>query len=309
MSKEFTLEPAGVDVFNANDYVEITKNSEKYLYKHSKSSKSKYFGYCTGGCNLKVFRSKPTTENGDYFFKHVKGYYTSAEQHRMLSCKYYEPTKGSSEQPHKLSPIYLDEIINFIKVDSYWIFKYINAFILKDLGIMSSDYYIKVIKNIFVDNVDTLSTSDKISTKLLPYNIFELMFRSGKIDYKDIKPQTINFSKLVSKLSSEGIKYFDYILFILTGNNLLRDVLGLEVIQSKEYGKDLKKPKTLMKIEIPVHINELSIYISKNKNKDLELFSLSDNEINHLYEPKQAGIIIENKMRYNKIFNEINKLF
>lgn len=309
MSKEFTLEPAGVDVFHANDYVKITKNSEKYLYKHSKSSESKYFGYCTGGCNLKVFRSKPTIENGDYFFKHVRGYYTPIEQHRMLSCKYYEPKKGSLEQPRKLSPIYLDEIINFIKENSYWIFKYINAYIIKDLGVISSDYYIKVIKNIFVDNVATLSTSDKISTKLLPYNIFELMFRSGKIDYKDIKPQTINFSILVSKLSSEGIKYFDYILFILTGNNLLRDVLGLEVIQSKEYGKDLIKPKTLMKIEIPVHINELSRYISKNKNKDIELFLLSDNEINHLYEPKQAKIIIENKMRYNKIFNEINKLF
>lgn len=309
MSKEFTLIPGGTDIYHANKYVEITKNSEIYLYKHTPSSTGKYFGYCTGGCSLKVFLSKPTSIGGDYFFKHVKGYYTHIEHHRMLSCKYYEPSRGSSEQPVKLSPIYLDEIINFIKENSYWIFKYINAYIIKDLGTMSSDYYIQIIKNIFVENINNLSTSDRISTKLLPYNILELMFGNGKINYKDIKPQTINFSKLIAKLSTHGIKYFDYILFILKGNNLLRDILGLEVIQSKEYGRDLIKPKTLMKIEIPIHINELSVYISKNKTKDVELFLLSDNEIKYKYEPKQANIIIENKIRYNKIVNEIESLF
>lgn len=56
MSKEFSLVPGATDdIYQANEYVEITKNSEIYLYKHTPRSKSKYFGYCTGGCNLKVF--------------------------------------------------------------------------------------------------------------------------------------------------------------------------------------------------------------------------------------------------------------
>lgn len=306
MSKEFTLNPGDIEYYHANDFIEVTKNSNKYLYKPNKKSAGRYFGYCTGGCDLKVFRSKPTTENGDYFFKHVKGYYTPQEQNRMYSCRYYKPAKGKREQPQPIDIEYLQEIFEFLVNNSYWIYRYINTQILKDIGIMSTDFFINIIKNVFVDNVDKLSTSDRISTRLLPYNILELMFGSGKIEFTNMNYNTINFDSF-----KKGLPYFDYFIFILTGSNLEKNVLGLEVIQEKNYGKFLDKPITLHSVEIPIDIHGLVKFIDRYKKFEVNNFLLSNEEIKTKYNQneKQAKMIISNKERYQKITNSINELF
>jgi hypothetical protein len=305
MSKHFTLTPGSNEEFHANDYEKVTKNASQYLYYPKGGGSPRFFGYCTGGCELKVFLSKPTTENGDKFFKHVKGYYSLIDQIRMQSCNNYKPSRGQIEQPIPLPPLYLDEIFEFIKKNSFWIYKFINAYVLKDIGIMRSDFYIELIRNIFVTNVKTLSTSDKITKKMLPYNILALMFGTGKMSYSNIKAKKIDFDKFLTKVTaSHKIFFYNYIFFLMNDDYLDENCLGLEIIQSENFGVELEKPINLYTKRIEIDSHGLYNFIKDNEYFESQ-YKLSDTEIISRF-PKHSTIILNNKKLYEKITNEVN---
>lgn len=305
MSKYFTLIPGHKEEYHANKYEKITKNAPQYEFHQKGGGAPRFFGYCTGGCELKVFLSKPTTKNGDRFFKHVKGYYSSINQIKMQSCNNYKPSRGQAEHPVPLPPLYLDEIFEFIKKNSFWIYKYINSNVLKGIGVMRSDFFIELIEDIFVSNVGTLSTSDKITKKMLPYNILALMFGSGKMNYANIKAKKINFDKFLSDLAiNHKISFYNYIFFLLNDDYLEQNCLGLEVIQSQNLGKPLEKPINLYTKRINIDIHGLYSFIKDNEYYDSQ-YKLSDKNINIRF-PKYAPIILSNKKLYTKITEDIN---
>lgn len=302
MSKEFLLDPKETISYNANKYSKITKYSDYYKYFDSKGN-CHWFGYCTC-CNLKVFLSKPKTKNGDWFFRHVKGYYTGIEQIKMLSCDNYHPSKGNKGDPEPLPTIYIDEIITFLKDNAYWCYKFINSSILRDLGTMSLDFFISTIKDIFITNVKELTTADRLVERTLPYNILSLINRVGTMPFSEIRYSTINFDTVLIR---ESITYFNSILFSYSYEEEHSKSLRFEIIKSKSYGSDLLRPKTLYSKMISINTNDFYLFIKKHKRFE-DLYSLSNDEIKKRY-PKNEAIIIKEKNKFIKVKTQINAIF
>lgn len=303
MSKEFLLNPSDIFSHSANDYEEQTRFANHYIY-YSPDGKAHKFGYCTH-CNLKVFWSQPKIEDGDHYFRHVKGYYTVSEQIRMLSCDNYKPSKGVDGDPEPLPKVFLDEIHSFIKENCFWIYKYINAHILKNIGVMSTDFFISKIDEIFVKNANTLSTADKILERTLSYKLLLLMTQKrGNMDYLDIRNQTINFDKLKRTLKDEkGIISFDFLHFSVRAEFYDKGNMGLEVMDVLP-SKQLER---LYFIEIPLDPNGLLKYIRDNKWKEAE-YLLPDQDIMQQLPSPRNTFTIDEKKRYMKIKDAINRL-
>lgn len=302
MSKEFLLNPNDTDVVSANDYEKITKFDAAFIYYSSDNTKHK-FGYCTH-CGLKVFWTKPKKENGDHFFRHVSGFYTEVEQIRMLSCDNYKPSKGITGNPKPLPPSYLGEIISFIKDNSFWIYKYINKYVLNDIAYLNEKYYVSLIESIFINNVKSLSTVDMITERMIPYNILALINTTGNIDFKKINNSTINFKRFSDNKKD---KYYDYVHFSLRKEFLEEKILGLEVINSIDFHKNaIIPPNTLYTKKIPIHINKLFEYI-KHEKKYEHKFKMSNEQIlNSKFKFKES--IIKEKKLYDYIVYEIENL-
>lgn len=305
MSKEFLLKPTDTKSESGNDYAEITKFSDFFKYVDAKG-KYHYYGYCTT-CGLKVFWTKPKTVKGDYFFRHVKGFYSKHEQTRMLNCPNYKPSKGKDGEPTPIDEDFLNEIFLFLKNNAYWVFKYINSHILQNKAVMSTDFFISQIQYIFVNHVANLTTSDYILERTLPYNLLSLIFSYGKIDYTALEPKTINIQKLKLFLKEEhNITYFNFIRFSITRNNE-EAFLKLEIIQDQDHNVRLERPKTLYYEIFSFDGNMFFEYLYKNKKYENN-YLLEDNEIKQKY-PKNSEFILQNKNRFLKIQNAIKTFF
>lgn len=87
VSLRFLLHPNDTKSFHSKDFEKETKNDIKYYDKQ----KGRYFGYCPGGCKLKVFKYPPSSRSKLDFFKHDKNYYAPSELFRLYSCSEYNP--------------------------------------------------------------------------------------------------------------------------------------------------------------------------------------------------------------------------
>lgn len=304
MSKDFLLNPGDTFSHSANDYEELTRFNKNYIY-HSADGRAHKFGYCTS-CTLKVFWSQPKTGYEDHYFRHVKGYYTASEQTRMLSCDNYKPSKGVDGGPEPLTKVFLDEIYSFIKENGFWIFRYINAHILKDIGVMSTDFFISIIDDLFVKNVNNLSTADKILERTLPYRLLALMSQKrGNMEYTEIRAQTINFNDLKDTLKKEkGITSFDFLHFSLRPEYHDSGYMGLEIINIDPH---TNRAECIHLIKIPIDTNALLIYIKDNKWQESD-YLLSDEAIEKKYSSPKSTYKIGEKQRYFKIKDAMNRL-
>lgn len=302
MSKEFLLEPNGIKKYNANEYEKITKFDKNFTILNGK--KPRKFGYCTD-CGLKVFWTHPKTENGDYFFRHISGYYTETERIRMLSCDNYEPSKGRGGNPLPLTNDFLNDIYIFIKENGFWIYKYINK-ILNGQARMHHSYFIAIIKNIFIDNATGLTTAHKITERTLPYNLLSLINDlSGNIEFTKVRFTSMHFDKL---LEANQIKYYSYIHFSLRDDFMLENTMGIEVIKSYDHKNKcpIIPPEVLCTIKIPIDRMGLFRYIEEQKKYEFNYF-LTDEQI-YSKGFKYPGSIINNKTVYKEIKEVINSL-
>lgn len=307
MSKMFTLKPNETEEFHANDFTAVTLNAPKYQYYPDEGSEARFFGYCTGGCGLKVFLTKPKSEGGDYFFKHYKGYYSEIEKIKMESCNNYKPSKGKREQPRPLPSEYLDEIFDFLKENAYLVYRYINSSVLNGVGRMKIDFFLDLIEDIFIKRKKSLATSDKISIKMLPYNILYLMFGTGRIDFPLIRQRKIDFRSFESDIEEKGIEFFNYFLFVFDEEHFNSDCLGLKVIKSHDYGVELDRPIVLHNISINIDNHGLYRFIEENKFY-VKLYNKTDEVINTNY-PTNAKYILQCKNDYNKVNNKMKEIF
>lgn len=170
----------------------------------------------------------------------------------------------------------VDENKSFIKQNAYWIYKYINEQVLKDIGVLSSSYFIKIIEDVLVVN----KSLDKHNLKTLPYSILTQINGSGTMTYTSIRHETID----LSQLNKEASTYYNYIRFSLKDNSL-----DLELMQSKIGGMPIDGDIVKFTKEIPIDDLSFSEYIQLNK--------------------KELGNHILSESSYIEISNAINKMF
>ena len=112
----------------------------------------------------------------------------------------------------------------FLQQNAYAIFAYINTSILKDIGVMNPDYFIKTVQDIMAQKT-ILPTDEKYADiNILPYSILTTICNKGRVDYTSLRAESINFAPL----NKEAAVYYNYAQFSLKDT-----VLCIALMQSK----------------------------------------------------------------------------
>lgn len=198
----------------------------------------------------------------------------------------------------------LDAIKTFIKNNGYWVYDYINAEVLKDMGVMNDSYFIQIIEEIFVRNAGELKQSNRLSIALLPYSILTLINGSGNMTYTSLRMDTLNFATI----NKEASVYYNYLRFSLDDIFFSKDCLGLELMQSKIGGMPIDGDIVKFAKAIPLKPLGLSQYIDDNKAYE-KIFAMCDGDIRARYDKEAAEKFLSSKKCYLKITNALNELF
>lgn len=151
-----------------------------------------------------------------------------------------------------LTPLELKNIQDFIKRNSLFICDYINTVILKDVGVMNFDYFVKVTEDIFEKRKDIEVNLTEIDSNILPYLILTLLSKNGKLDYTTFRVETINFSKI----NKEAATYYNYVRFSLSDGMFV-----IELMQTKIGGMPIDKDIVKFTKKIPIDTNGLDKFI------------------------------------------------
>lgn len=143
----------------------------------------------------------------------------------------------------------INEVQDFIKKNSYLIYEYINKEVLKNTARINSEYFIKIIEDIFAKKLDI-----KIKNNILPYYILTLIGNNGKLDYTSLREDTIN----LSQINKEAAKYYNYVKFSI--NN---DFFIIELMQNKTGGMAINEDILKFKKEILINKIGLKQFILK----------------------------------------------
>jgi hypothetical protein len=165
------------------------------------------------------------------------------------------------------------QLKEFIKKNSYFIYEYINSDVLKDIGMMNPEYFIKVIQDIFIKEIKIKKNLNNVNSNIFPYFLFTLLSKNGKIDYTSLRVETINFNQI----NKESSTYYNYVRFSLRDNLFI-----IELIQSKIGGMPIDKDIVKFKKEILIKSSGLQEFIIK-KEKDISSIS-SNNQYKKIKE-------------------------
>lgn len=148
-----------------------------------------------------------------------------------------------------------NELKNFIQQNTYTIFAYINTKILKDIGAMNDNYFIKTIQDILNEDLNLELEKKGITTNKLPYFIFTLLSHNGKTDYTSLRSESLDFSQI----NKEACVYYNYVRFSLDDK-----ALHIELMQSKMGGMAIDEDMVKFRKSISFSKQTLEEFISEN---------------------------------------------
>jgi len=156
------------------------------------------------------------------------------------------------EQYRLLTPLELNNIQDFIRENSLFIYEYINTIILKDVGVMNFDYFVKMTEDIFEKRKNIEVNLTEIDSNILPYLILTLLSKNGKLDYTTLRVETINFNKI----NKEASTYYNYVRFSLSD-----DMFIIELMQTKIGGMPIDKDIVKFTKNIPIEESKVDKFI------------------------------------------------
>lgn len=146
--------------------------------------------------------------------------------------------------------------LDFIKENSSLIYEYINKEVLKDIGVMNSNYFIKIIHDILANNQKEDSNINLINQNILPYFIFTQISKTLKLDYTTFRTETINFKEL----NKEAATYYNYIEFLIKD-----DYFYINLMQSKIGGMPIDKDIIKYSKKVAISKTGLKEFVLSNK--------------------------------------------
>lgn len=146
----------------------------------------------------------------------------------------------------------LNELNAFIKENSNLIYEYINNEVLKDVGKINSNYFEKIIDDMFVKKIYGDIEVENIN--LLPYLIFTKLFGKGKMDYTSFRSETIDFSQI----NKESKVYYNYAYFFLEDGYFC-----INLMQMKIGGMPIDKDIVKFSKKVFIKSTGLEDYINK----------------------------------------------
>lgn len=170
-----------------------------------------------------------------------------------------------------MEKIQIEELKSFIKENSYLIYEFINCEVLKEVGELNPNYFIKIISDSFLK--DEFHICDTNPSKF-PYTILTLLEGKGKMDYTSFRKDTLFLNKLNAKASV----YYNYAKFSVDN-----EFLYIDFMQMKIGGMPIDKD--ILKFREKILINETAFeeFLLEDKNSTLNEIDLKiKNEIDKI---------------------------
>lgn len=155
-----------------------------------------------------------------------------------------------------------DTVLNlqeFIKQNAPYIVEYINSKVLKEVGFMNPNYFIKLVNDSFVKQ----TSIQDIDINILPYYLFTQIESKGRMDYTSLRTETLN----LNQLNDEAKVYYNYARFSLKEGFFIIDLM-----QTKIGGMPIDEDIIKYSKKIAIDESGLEEFVSKNQ----ELMTLNE---------------------------------
>lgn len=148
------------------------------------------------------------------------------------------------------------QLKEYIKQNAPWIYEYINTEVLKGIGAINANFFIYLIKDIYVKQADTQS----VDVNVLPYYLFTKISGKGKMDYTVFRKESIS----LVPLTNEASVYHNYVRF-----SLKDDTFYIDLMQTKMGGMPLDEDIVKFSKSIAIKPKGLETFIEVKKNNAL----------------------------------------
>jgi hypothetical protein len=146
-----------------------------------------------------------------------------------------------------------NELKTFIKQNAPWIYEYINSEVLKGIGKINSNYFVKLITDMFIKHINF----ENINTTILPFYLFSKIEQKGRMDYTSLRTETINFNEI----NEEAKVYYNYARFTLA-----EGFFCIDLMQTKIGGMPIDEDIVKFSKRVPITSLGLEAFINQNKD-------------------------------------------
>ena len=153
-----------------------------------------------------------------------------------------------------------NELKVFIKENPILIYEYINSEILKDIGLMSPDFFVRLINEFFSKQNKRVCT-DNLTIDTLGYYLITEILGEAKQAFPFYRKDTL----CLDAIFKEAKVYFNHVKFTIED-----DIFTIYLVQTKAGVSTLDEEIIKFSKQIPIKTSGLIEFIAKNSNEPLD---------------------------------------
>ncbi len=154
----------------------------------------------------------------------------------------------------------MEELKNYIKENSPLILEYINKEILKDIGVMSQGFFVRLIDEYFNKKEKRLST-DNLTADTLAYYLITEILGDARQAFPFYRKDTMTLDTLYKDVKV----YFNYVKFTIED-----DTFNISLIQTKAGVNKFENEIAKFSKQFPMKTSGVEEFISENSNIGLD---------------------------------------
>lgn len=145
-----------------------------------------------------------------------------------------------------------NELKAFIKENSPLIYEYINSELLKDIGVMSSDFFVRLLDEFF--KKEKRIYQENITADTLGYYLIYEVLGEAKQAFPFFRKDTLSLDKIFK----EAKVYFNHVKFFIKD-----DIFTISLVQTKAGVSTLDEEIIKFSKDFPMKISGLQEFIEK----------------------------------------------
>ena len=149
-----------------------------------------------------------------------------------------------------------NELKTFVKENSSLIYEYINSEILKDIGVMSPDFFIRLVDEYFTKEEKIVSI-DNLTVDTFGYYLITEILGEAKQAFPFFRRDTITLDKIFK----DAKVYFNHVKFTIED-----DIFAIFLVQTKAGVSTLDEEIIKYSKQIPMKNLDFKEFIAKNLN-------------------------------------------
>ena len=153
-----------------------------------------------------------------------------------------------------------NELKAFIKENSSLIYEYINSEILRDIGTISPNFFVRLIEEFFNKDEKRVCT-DTLTIDTLGYYLITEILGEAKQAFPFYRKDTL----CLDAIFKEAKVYFNHVKFTIED-----DVFAIYLVQTKAGVSTLDEEIIKFSKQIPMKTSGLTEFIAKNSNESLD---------------------------------------